>query len=166
MSVYGVTVMDRIRLWWQDLEPREQLVVALGGGLIIPGLLYFLIIAPVLDWRAREQQQLQRAIANANEVSQLVARVLAKQQSGDTEAVKTTLSVLIDESLRERNLVMRGYQPGPNDDARLRLENADYSSLIQWLYDLEYRHGITIQDLSLTPAQTPGRLMASLRVSR
>lgn len=158
--------MDRVTLWWQNLEPREQLVVAAGTVAVTLGLLFFLVVAPVLEWQQREQQQLQRAIANANEVSQLAARVLAAQQPDNTKKPETSLSVLIDNSLRERQLVMRGYQPGNNNDARLRLENADYASLIQWLYDLEYQHGITILELSLTPAQTPGRLTVSVRVSR
>ena len=49
---------------------------------------------------------------------------------------------------------------------RLRLENAAYPALVQWLYDLEYRHGVSILDLSLTPATASGRLMVSLRVSK
>jgi general secretion pathway protein M len=73
--------------------------------------------------------------------------------------------VLINNSLNENELIMLGFQPGSKNDARLRLENVAYSSLTQWLYDLEYRHGINIEDLSLTPSKFSGRLMVSVRVS-
>ena len=158
--------MDKLLNWWGGLEPREQLVVSVGGVLMALGLFFFLILNPLLNWQDREQRYLQQTMADANEVRQLAARVIAKKQSGNNPQEKSSLSVLIDNSLRENELVMRGYQPGKNNDARLRLENAAYSSLAQWLHDLEYRHGITILDLSMTPAKVSGRLMVSVRVSQ
>jgi general secretion pathway protein M len=157
--------MDKLIQWWEHHSSREQMI--LGGCGIALGffLFYFLAMEPVMNWRATEQNKLTRLQAESVEVSQLVARIkVAKKASG---AVKgdSNLAVLINNSLNENELIMLGFQPGSKNDARLRLENVAYSSLTQWLYDLEYRHGINIEDLSLTPSNFPGRLMVSVRVS-
>jgi general secretion pathway protein M len=158
--------MDRVISWWQTLESREQIMVAIGGIFLAIALFFFLIISPMMSWHDRVEKKLDQSMATAAEVKQLAAQVKAKKQAGGSAKPNQGLSVLIDSSLRENKLVMRGFQPGANNDARLRLENAAYSSLAQWLYDLEYRHGVSVLDLSLTPASTSGRLMVSVRVSK
>ncbi len=158
--------MDRLLAWWENHEPREQMILAVVGVVLAIFLFFFLAIDPVMSWHEKEKIRLERSLADVAEVKQLAARVQAKKKSSNNQRSKQSLAVLIDSSLRENELVMRGFQPGSKQDARLRLENAAYSSLAQWLYDLEYKHGVSIEDLSLTPAKLSGRLMVSVRVSQ
>ncbi|MBX2809595.1 MAG: type II secretion system protein M, partial [Cellvibrionaceae bacterium] len=129
-------------------------------------VLFLLVVNPLLNWRDDELRRFEQSQSELAEVSNLVAQIKAQGASGSNKPRQSSLSVLIDNSLRENALVMRGFQPGGNQDARLRLENAAYSDLAQWLYDLEYRHGVNVQELSLTPAKVSGRLMVTVRVSQ
>lgn len=157
--------MDKLMEYWYQKNSQEQTILAAVAGLAVLFLIYLLIVAPLLGWRNSAEQRYERNRQELAEVQQLAAQVKAKEaQPGNSK--KSNLSVLIDKSLRENDLEMRGFQPGSNQDARLRLENAAYPSLMQWLYDLEYRHGIHVDELSLTPAQVSGRLMVSVRVSQ
>jgi general secretion pathway protein M len=158
--------MDKLINWWEGYEPREQIIIAIVGSALALFLLFMLVIDPVLSWHDRELKKLEQSKELVVEVKELAARVKAKKRSGGNKRANKGLSVLIDSSLRENELVMRGFQPGANKDARLRLENAAYPSLAQWLYDLEYRHNVTVLDLSLTPAKASGRLMVNIRVSQ
>lgn len=157
--------MDKLIQWWEDHSSREQMILGGCGIALVIFLFYFLAMEPVINWRTAEQDRLTRAQAESVEVSQLVARVKLVQKTSGAVKGDSNLAVLINNSLNENELVMLGFQPGSKNDARLRLENVAYSSLTQWLYDLEYRHGINIEDLSLTPSKFPGRLMVSVRVS-
>jgi general secretion pathway protein M len=157
--------MDKLNQWWQEHSPREQIILAGSGIALMLFLIYFLTIEPLIAWRLSEQNQLAGAQLESTEVMQLVTRIKAEKKSGLVLEEKSNLSVLINTSLNENDLIMRGFQPGSKNDARLRLENIFYSSLVQWLYDLEYRHDINIEDLSLTPSSLPGHLMVSIRVS-
>lgn len=157
--------MDKLMEYWYQKNSQEQTILAVVAGLAVLFLIYLLIVGPLLGWRNSAEQRYERNRQELAEVQQLAAQVKAKKaQPGNSK--KSNLSVLIDKSLRENDLEMRGFQPGSNQDARLRLENAAYPSLMQWLYDLEYRHGIHVDELSLTPAQASGRLMVSVRVSQ
>lgn len=156
--------MDKMLAWWYDHDPREQMMMAIGGTVAVIVLFVLFIIIPVMDWHAQEKKRLQQAKDDLSEVKLLVSRIQAKQKTGGNAANKN-LAVLIDQSIRKNELTMRGFQPGPKKDARLRLENAPYPALAQWLYDLEYDHKVIIEDLSLTPSSLAGRLMVSVRVS-
>ena len=159
--------MDKLMEWWYGHEPREQMILGGAGVALVLFLFYFFAISPVQEWHQREQQRLQQTRDDVVEVQELVAKIKARRQSGAGQSQgNQNLAVVIDNSLRENELVMRGFTPGANNDARLRLENAAYTALMQWLHDLEYRHGVHIEDLSLTPASAPGYLMVSLRVSQ
>lgn len=157
--------MDKLISWWQDHDPREQMIIAVGGSIAAVILFFLFVVSPVMDWHAQEKKRLTQAREDVSEVQALAARVQSKKKTGRGKKSGQTLAVLIDKSIRENELVMRGFQPGSKKDARLRLENAPYPALAQWLYDLEYQHKVTIEDLSLTPSKLSGRLMVSLRVT-
>ncbi len=157
--------MDKLTQWWDAHDTREQIILGGSGAALILFLFYMFAVQPVIDWRTTEKDRLSRALAERAEVKQLVARIKSAKQAGGVVKTGESLAQLINNSLTKNQLVMRGFQPGSKNDARLRLENVAYSSLTQWLYDLEYQQGINIEDLSLTPSKFPGRLMVSVRVS-
>ena len=158
--------MDKLITWWEGYEPREQMIIAVVGAMFALFLFFMLLIDPVMTWHQSERKKLAQSESLVVEVKALAARIKANKQAGGDQRSNRNLSVLIDSSLRKNELVMRGFQPGANKDARLRLENAAYPALAQWLYDLEYQHKVTVIDLSLTPAKTAGRLMVNLRVGQ
>lgn len=157
--------MNKLIQWWDAHDTREQMILGGTGLALVLFLFYVLAVQPVLDWRATEKDRLSQVLAESIEVKQLVARIKSSKQAGGVVKSSGSLAQLINNSLTENKLVMKGFQPGSKNDARLRLENVAYSSLAQWLYDLEHQHGINIEDLSLTPAKFSGRLMVSVRVS-
>lgn len=158
--------MDRWLDKWHNFPPREQMMLMVLGIALVIFLILMLVIVPLQNWRTTEEQRFVNSTNELNRVRELVAQIKAKEAAPTQNANQQSLAVLIDNSLRKNDLVMRGFQPGSNQDARLRLENAAYPDLAQWLYDLEYEHGVNIQELSLTPARVSGRLMVNLRVSR
>jgi len=158
--------MDKWLDKWHSFAPREQMMLMLLGVATAIMIVVMLVIVPLQNWRASEQQRVDSSANELNRVRELVAQIKEKEKPQARNTNQESLAVLIDNSLRKNELVMRGFQPGSNQDARLRLENAAYPDLAQWLYDLEFEHGVNIQELSLTPARVSGRLMVNLRVSR
>ncbi|MFT6390112.1 MAG: general secretion pathway protein M [Cellvibrionaceae bacterium] len=157
--------MEKVISWWEEHDQREQIMIAVGGFIAALILFFLFVISPTMNWHAQEKKRLEQAKADVSEVQILAARVQAKKRSGNGKKGGQSLALVIDKSIQENELVMRGFQPGSKKDARLRLENAPYPALAQWLYDLEYKHKVKIEDLSLTPSQLAGRLMVSLRVA-
>jgi general secretion pathway protein M len=68
--------------------------------------------------------------------------------------------------LRANGLQMTLLQPGSNGEVRVRLDRAAYEPLMQWLYEMEYKQGITVTDLSLASTNDPGQVTVNLRLQR
>lgn len=151
---------------WVQLERREQVVVIIGVVMFALGSLFFFVLLPLESWRSTAVENLDSSQAELNEVRQLVAQIQAQESMFGTTELAKNLSVLVDTSLRKNNLSMRGFQPGNDNTVRLRLEEASFSAFIQWLYELEYEHNVTVLDLSITPSRTPGRSVVSIRISQ
>ncbi len=150
---------------WQQRPAKEQMILSVLGVLMICALLYLLVFEPIMSWRAQEEKKLVANERLSTQVNSLVERHQARKSSGGNAATEG-LAVLVDKSLREYSLSMQGFQPGKKNDARLRLSNVAYQPLTQWLYDLEYRYGISIEELTISQAKAPGLLMASVRLKQ
>ena len=150
---------------WQQRPVKEQLIIAVVGVMLICTLLYLLVFDPIVNWRAQEVKRLAANERLSTQVNSLVERYQARQSSGGASRSEG-LAVLVDKSLREHNLSMQGFQPGKKNDARLRLSNVAYQPLTQWLYDLEYRYGVSVEELTISQAKSPGLLMASVRLKQ
>ena len=160
--------METLKERWYGLTVREQkTLITLGFATVIFAVYMFLVL-PLFNMKIEQQRRLQSSLDELAQVRQLVAQVEAQEENGSSSPNRGSqnLSVLIDSSLRENGLQMRGFQPGSAGDARLRLENAAYPDLMQWLYDIEYKHQVVVQELSLAPATVSGRLMVNMRVSK
>ena len=153
--------------WLSRYNRREQTILLIGGVAVFVYLLWKVLLVPVADWRDRQ--------ANANiAVNQSLGRVelLAAQlerareeerQGGDGDS---SLSSLVDSSLRANSLNMSGFQPGTGGQVRVRLDEVPYDRFIQWLYDMEYQHGVGVEDFSMAGTSEEGRVTVNIRLQK
>jgi general secretion pathway protein M len=149
---------------WYERPLSEKRILSAVAVLVVLSMFYLLIFDPIVTWREKEQKKLSANSRVYSQVVRLVERFEAQQSSGNNK--DEGLATLIDKSLQENGLAMRGFQPGRNNDARLRLSDVAYEPLVQWLYDIEYQHHVSIEELSVTQTKTPGLLIANIRVKK
>jgi general secretion pathway protein M len=156
--------VNRIKEDWQERPEAERRVLAMVGALMLICAIYFLIVDPVHIYKEK-QQRLMTAETNVySRVVPLVDRI--KSISSVSGQVQEGFATLIDNSLQENGLTMRGFQPGKNNDVRLRLNDVPYESLVQWLYDLEYKHNVVIEEMSVSPSKETNLLLVSIRIKK
>jgi len=154
--------MERIVENWQQRSPSEKIVLAVVGILMICSLFYLLVFEPITQLREKENNQWVKNEKTLSQVSRLAARY--QGQASPNKQAYAGLASVVNQSLQKNNLKMQGFQPGKRGDARLRLSNVPYDSLVKWLYDLEYKHSISVEELTISQAKTEGSLMVSVRV--
>jgi len=145
---------------------RDQWLLLLCGGGIVVCLLYLLLLVPLQEHLRLAQGQTQALQITLVQVQRLSSELkqLQHQPTVPVPAPTINLAELVDRSLRSHGLAMRGFQPGEEGHAQLRLDNVVYSRLLRWLYDLELRHQLVIKELSLVKAATPGVVSANIRL--
>lgn len=159
--------MNQIKAYWDSRTQRDQIVLLFFGVFIGIFILWWLVLQPMV--KNVEQQRIStrnsgeslvRVRAMALELDQL-------QKSGGNSANRraSPITEVVDRSLQARGLRMSSFQPLKSGEARLRLEEAEYNQVLQWLNDLESQHKIRAQELTITPSRNVGRVTVSVRLA-
>ena len=157
-----------MRDWFESLEARELLFVAVGGIVVSIALLWGLVWLP-LDKGNRDVQQLvstwERSLAELRPLASMPA-----PGNGSRAAAGSAQSpvVVVDSTLRSHGLGQpKRSQPTPNG-IRVEFENVAFDKLVVWLGDLSNQYGMEVQAGSLSPATPaiPGRVNATLTLER
>ena len=145
---------------------NEQIAVLVGAVLLVVLLVWMIIVSPL----SRKRDSL-IVTTTANQLSlgkvQLLAsqyEVLSRQsnQSGNGG----DLSGVIDSSMRESGMNMSSFTPGTNGEARIRVDKVSSDVLMQWLFDLELKHHVSIRELSITATNDVGQVSVNLRLAK
>lgn len=140
--------MDSIKLYWNDRDPKEQLIIGALAIACVVVLLWIIIYMPISKWRATEQAQASAQANNLTEVS-LLAGQLKARNNGESQQESAELTEIVDRSLRNNSIKMRNINPGKDSTVRVTLEDTTYEPLIQWLYDLEYKEQVQVLDIKI-----------------
>lgn len=157
--------MNQLLSFLNKFNRREQTMI-LGCGLaVILYLLWLLVFVPI---EKKRDQLLSANTATTQTLGrvQIAAAQIQQARARGASASTENLSGLVDTTLRANGLSMSGFQPGANGEVRVRLDRANYESLMQWLYDLEFKQGVRISDLTIAATNEPGQVTVNLRLQR
>ena len=151
--------------WFAQLNQREQMSLLALGLAVALYLLYIFVWSP-LDAR-RDQLALQNtAIAESQgRVDAMVSQVLQLRQGGAQAGAKRNLTALINDSTSRLQLPVMRLQPNSRGEIQVRIENASFDVLLQWLHEMEYGEGLLVREVSITQANSAGRVNITVRVA-
>jgi general secretion pathway protein M len=155
--------MNKLRAWYASLEPREQRVVGIGGGVLALMILVGAILLPLesavsssVKGIETRREDLAWMRTNAPEV-----QALGSQLPADTGEAPV---VLVDRVGREAGLAsaLRGTQPGSTGGVRVQVEGAPFDAMVTWLDTLDRRYGLAIESITVDRTPAPGMVNASI----
>lgn len=158
--------MNALLEWFGRYNRREQTILLVGALAVSLYLLWKLLLEPLGEWRERQLRANESTQQTLGRVELLAARVEAARRDGESGDGGDNLSALVDSSLQANNLSMSGFQPGTGGQVRVRLEEVPYQRFMQWLYDMEYQHGVNVVDFSMAGAGEEGRITVTIRLQR
>ncbi|TDJ46318.1 MAG: type II secretion system protein M [Gammaproteobacteria bacterium] len=156
--------------WFEQLAPRERLLVSIAGGLLIFALIVMLGVRPIMSRGERSHQLVVDKRALLTELQQVAARL--GPQSGDAQpapgGASQSLVLVVDRTTRSSGLAqyLKRNQPDGNTRIRLRFENAPFDTLITWLGDLQSQHGMSVSTANIDVSQQAGRVNCNLTLTR
>jgi general secretion pathway protein M len=157
--------MEKLLNSFSQFNRREQITILVGGVLLAFYLVWMIVISPLQNKRQSlltTNTSAQQALGRV----QLLARQVQNQmqQGGQTSGSSENISGLIDSSLRENGMSMSSLVPGASGEVRVRIDKANSESVMQWLYDLEVKHQVSIRELSITASNDPGQVAVNVRL--
>ena len=147
--------MNRLREWWRAKPPGERRLPLLGAVLVVLVLAYLSLWAPVMDERARLQDQLTGARADlawmrdaASEVKRIAAR-----RTGGRRSLQDTLS---------------GLAPRPkitevDGGAEVRFDRIRSDLLMRWFDRVRRDTAWVVRDARIVRLE-PGRVSADIEL--
>jgi general secretion pathway protein M len=162
--------MQKLRDWFSGLKPRERVMVAGGGVLLVLTAVYVLALGPfyaAVNARAERVAQKEGDLAWMRSVA---GEIIALGASAATTAAPTneSLVVVIDRAARECGLssALTGQTPNGDQGIRVRMESAEFDKLMVCLGSLQQVHAITIESATIDRTAKPGFVNASLVLYR
>lgn len=139
--------------WWASLQRREQRLVAGAAVVVVLGVFYWLLWQPLHQARDTQQQKLQSAQRQLNQLQQLLPQLKASTVA--TTRSGGSLAQIISNSARSSGISVSRMQP-QNEQLTLVLEDVSFDKLLGWLHALQYQHGVKLINLDVATAESPG----------
>jgi general secretion pathway protein M len=155
--------MQQIMAFLNNYNRREQIMIIACALAMTLYLVWLLVLTPIEKKRDQLLQAKTTATQSLGRVQMLAAQIQQLRDAG-SQASDENINGLIDSSLRANGLQMTGLQPGNNGEVRVRLDRAGYEPLMQWLYEMEYKQGVTVNDMSLAVTNEPGIVTVNIRL--
>jgi general secretion pathway protein M len=147
----------------RTLSERERRVLLFGTPIAL--VLFFLAVVLPLDRRvSRLHQQVARKQSDLVWMRQVAPELAA---AGPVRASTTPLIVLVDQSARQAGLghALSGSTPNGSKSLSVSLRQAPFDTLIGWLARLHQRYGVRVDSATISRADGPGEVNASLVLS-
>ncbi len=159
-----------MRTWFEQLDARERLLVSIAALLVMFALIVLLGVRPIVTQTARGEARVSQKRQLLTEVERLAER-LGPQTGGGAIATSgdgQSLVVVVDRTTRANGLApyLKRNQPDGANAIRLRLENAPFDIIIEWLGLLSAQHGLTATAVNIDTAGVAGRINCNLTLSR
>ena len=155
-----------MRSWFLQLNQREQLSVLVLGLVLGLYLLYMLLWSPLEGARDRLAPQNEGVATSLQRVDAMVSEITRLRESGARPGARRNLTSLVNQSTSALGLPVSRLQPNSRGEIQVRLENAAFDDLLTWLYQMEYREGLLVREVSVTQAGSVGRVNATVRIAQ
>jgi general secretion pathway protein M len=136
-------MMEALRQFWSEREPRERALI--GSGVLLAGavLLYLVLIEPAVSGIARLQRALPNTRAQSAQLEALLVEVRAlKSRPAVGTGAGTDAQAAIERSLAAAGLKAVRIVPLANGALQLSFANVPYAAWSVWLAAAERELGV------------------------
>jgi len=155
-----------VKDWFAKFNQREQLSLILLASAVGCYLLYFAVWTPLAQKQDDMAARNAKTAASLQNVDSMASEILRLRDSGTAVSQKRNLTSLINRSTAALSLPVTRLQPNSRGEIQVRLENAVFDDLLQWLHEMEYVHSLMVLEASLTQSSATGRVNASIRIAQ
>lgn len=140
--------------WWQQLNEREQILVAVMGSLIGVFLLYSSIWQPLNENLIKAEKKLVRQQALLSWVNENTERFQQLNKNGASKS-KGSLSSTVNRTSREYQITVTRMQ-SQGDDLQVWIDEVAFKNLLKWLENLSLNEGLQVKGIDLSKSDEKG----------
>ena len=146
-----------MKAWWQQLNSREQLLVAAMGLVSMVFIFYSAIWQPLNNSLAEATSKLARQQQLLNWVEENTALYEQAKRSGGKAQLSGSISSVANRSAKTYKLTITRMQP-QGDDLQVWIDSTPFTQLLFWLEYLANNEGLQVKAIDLTHGNGVGEV--------
>lgn len=158
--------MNQLFTFLSRYQRRDQIMLLVGAIAVVIYLVWMLVLSPIQNKRDRLLQTNVAATQSLGRVQIMVAQIQQYRAQGAQASSGDNIMGVVDMGIRGNGLNVSAVNPGGAGDVRVRFERAAYEPLMQWLYEVEFKNGLSIRDLTIAATNDPGLVTVNMRVQK
>lgn len=154
---------------WQQMAPRERVLVSAAGAVVAVMLAFLLIWRPLFASTGK----LRKEVAEQRELVQWLNAIepevqLLRGARSMRPAAGGSLLALVDQTSKANGLgqFVSRIQPEGDKEVRVWLEQAPYDEIMRWLIALELDAGVRIVEFNVSRGPAPGLVAVRINLQR
>jgi general secretion pathway protein M len=156
---------ERLKLYWQQLQPRERRILLLGAAAVVIMAAYVLAWEPLVEGRARLQRDVaeQRVLLGWMEQSAREVQALRGSRAPQRNTGQSLMAV-VDRTARAQGLgqALERVQPDGETAVRVWLKQAPFDQSLRWLDQLIATQGLRVTGLVVERGNEAGKVDARI----
>ena len=138
-------MMDKLQAWWRSISPREQRLLAVGGGFLLIGLCYWVIWQPIANGIVERERQVLSQQQTLAWLKEKGSEVLAIQAgSGRKLDTSGTLEGVVNRTAFNQKIKIARLQP-QGQELQVWIDTVAFDDLLLWLASLTEQYGVQVQ---------------------
>lgn len=158
--------MNQLFTFLSRYQRRDQIMLLIGAIAVVIYLVWMLVLSPIQTKRDRLMQTNVAATQSLGRIQIMVAQIQQYRAQGAQASSGDNIMGVVDMGIRGNGLTVSAVNPGGAGDVRVRFERAAYEPLMQWLYEVEFKNGLSIRDLTIAATNDPGLVTVNMRVQK
>lgn len=146
-----------MKAWWQQLNIREQRLVAAMSMVIFIFLFYSFIWQPLNENIAKNTKKLARQQSLLTWVSSETQRYNLAKGSGGSTQNKGSISSIVNRTAGANGISITRMQP-QGENLQVWIDNIAFDQLLQWLAQLANNEDIIVGAIDLSQSEQPGQV--------
>ena len=146
-----------MKVWWQQLNKREQRLVGVMGLVCLIFMFYSLIWQPLNKGLEEAKSKLARQQQLLSWVQEITALYQQAKRAGGKSSGSASISSVANRSAKTYKLAITRMQP-QGDDLQVWIDSTPFTQLLFWLEHLANNEGLQVKAIDLTHGNRIGEV--------
>ena len=146
-----------MKAWWQQLNSREQGLVAAMALVFVVFIFYSAIWQPLNNSLSQASSKLVRQQQLLSWVQENTALYQQAKRTGGKAKLSGSISSVANRSAKTYKLTITRMQP-QGDDLQVWIDSTPFTQLLFWLEHLANNEGLQVKAIDLTQGDTSGEV--------
>ena len=157
----------KLKEWWNNLAPREQMIVALGSTIVGVFIFYLIIWAPYLnriDLMRKHIQTEQKTLAWMQAANAKIIKLEEQAKNRNAVITPVVLLGLLQKQINQAGLEshLTNLKQASSDSLELHFQKIEFDKLMQLLEKIVKEQNVTVAQFSATAENAPGIVNADM----